>query len=191
MLQLRHLVHNQSGTYGKHIARVYTHTCMHIHMQTHNVMQCTCGCAWPHGMVHYFRKWRSSHSAPPCNQGSTGSWWMYCKGNWGVCTYSSTRACMHNNTIKLHWSYETVCRSAQYVCVLVSMCAHVHKLIPWHAPPVSTAVLFAALTHWGEEVDGNRAGVLLKVLQIHNPKMNYVLPGHRSSYRTSRSTVQY
>ena len=50
MLQLGHLVHNQSGTHGKHIAHVYTHTCMHIHMQTHNVMQCTCGCAWPCGI---------------------------------------------------------------------------------------------------------------------------------------------
>ena len=45
MLQLRHLVHDQSGTHGKHIARVY------IHMRMHNVMQCTLSV---HGPMAWF-----------------------------------------------------------------------------------------------------------------------------------------
>ena len=46
---------------------------------------------------------------------------------------------------------------------------------------MSTAVLLAALTHGGEEVDCHRPSVLLKVLQTHNPKEAVTHPLHHST----------
>ena len=57
----------------------HTRACVHtVHGYTKlrlimlcQLFMCLCTC--------YFRRSLSSHSAPPSNQDSTGSWWMYCK----------------------------------------------------------------------------------------------------------------